>query len=237
MNIILFEEFPPQNLIPNGDYRHHHIRKILHLSVGDKFRLGVINGPSGKATITAITKAGIAFTFQEESGSAPLWDVSLLVAQVRPICMKRILREAVSIGVKEIITFTSDTTEASYGKSKLYSSGEYWKYMVDGAMQAGQTAIGELKLEKDLKGILEKYSWSGKLVLDIAPQSKRFSALDVPKEPVVLAIGPERGWSSAERELFKAHEFQFCSLGERILRTETASAVALMLLLSTMGYL
>jgi 16S rRNA (uracil1498-N3)-methyltransferase len=44
---------------------------------------------------------------------------------------------------------------------------------------------------------------------------------------IVVAIGPEGGWSFEETEIFLSHGFQAVSLGDRILRTETA-AIALM---------
>ncbi len=237
MNIVLFEEFPPQNLIPNGDYRAHHIKKILKLGIGDQFKVGVINGPSGMGTVVSITKEGISFDFQKEAEGDALFDLTLLIAQVRPICMKRILRDAVMIGVGKIVTFTSDTTERSYAESKLWSTGEYYKYMVDGAMQSGATGMGELLLEDDLKSVLNKYSWAGKVVLDVGEGNPSLAAIEELPTPSVLAIGPERGWSEAERGLFRANGFQFYSLGNRILRSETASASALMLLLGRLGYL
>lgn len=42
---------------------------------------------------------------------------------------------------------------------------------------------------------------------------------------VVAAIGPERGWSDAERSFFISNGFEPLSLGERVLRTEAAAIV------------
>jgi RsmE family RNA methyltransferase len=42
----------------------------------------------------------------------------------------------------------------------------------------------------------------------------------------VLAVGPERGWSDRERELFEQAGFLRLSMGKRALRTETACAAA-----------
>jgi 16S rRNA U1498 N3-methylase RsmE len=43
---------------------------------------------------------------------------------------------------------------------------------------------------------------------------------------LVLAIGPERGWSERERRLFQEAGFGAFGLGRRILRTETACILA-----------
>ena len=43
----------------------------------------------------------------------------------------------------------------------------------------------------------------------------------------VLAIGPEGGWVQEELELFASSSFSFASLGQRVLRSETATIVSL----------
>ncbi len=42
-----------------------------------------------------------------------------------------------------------------------------------------------------------------------------------------LAIGPEGGWTQEEMALFTAQNWQFTTLGPRILRAETAAIAAL----------
>ena len=56
-------------------------------------------------------------------------------------------------------------------------------------------------------------------------------------KPVVVAFGPERGWSAAERDLFRAHAFTFAHLGPRVLRTETAVIAAVALIRAKLGLL
>lgn len=47
---------------------------------------------------------------------------------------------------------------------------------------------------------------------------------------VVLAIGPERGWTEDEAQLFQRdHDFKMCTLGTSILRVDTAVVSALAL--------
>jgi RsmE family RNA methyltransferase len=46
---------------------------------------------------------------------------------------------------------------------------------------------------------------------------------------LTLAFGPERGWGPADRAALRAAGFTLCSLGERVLRLETAVTAALAL--------
>jgi 16S rRNA (uracil1498-N3)-methyltransferase len=52
---------------------------------------------------------------------------------------------------------------------------------------------------------------------------------------LVLAIGPEGGWSPRDRELLRAAGFEGMRLGPRILRTETAGIAAIAVLQSRLG--
>ena len=54
---------------------------------------------------------------------------------------------------------------------------------------------------------------------------------------VVAAIGSERGWTAAERRLFCEAGFTLCSMGQRVLRTETAATTATAIILSQMEIL
>ncbi|MEB3211190.1 MAG: 16S rRNA (uracil(1498)-N(3))-methyltransferase [Leptolyngbyaceae bacterium] len=51
---------------------------------------------------------------------------------------------------------------------------------------------------------------------------------------IILAVGPEGGWTPEEIEMAIAHGFQAVSLGQRILRAVTAPMVALSLVASVM---
>ena len=54
---------------------------------------------------------------------------------------------------------------------------------------------------------------------------------------VTLALGPERGWSAAERNLLRSQGFTLVHLGTRVLRVETAVVAAVTLVRSARGWL
>lgn len=239
MNIILFEQVPQDRFLGCDDFRYAHIRDVLHLQAGDSFFMGEVNGPSGMATITAMDEHGLEFLWQAEHPHVPLYPVGLLVGHVRPICMKRILREAVSLGVESIMVSGTDTSEKSYRDAKLWSTGEYEKYLFDGAMQAASTGMSSIQFidhVSDVAGLLGGYDV--KIVLDnVTGGQPSLSSYHHEGHRVLLAVGPERGWSDSERSWFAAHGFECRTLGRRVLRTETACSAGVAVLLSRMGLL
>jgi 16S rRNA U1498 N3-methylase RsmE len=178
--------------------------------------------------------------------------------------MKRILREAVSLGVGEIWTAGTDLGEKSYREAKLWLKGTYRSYLLDGAQQAGETAVPALRQFRNLADAFQAADESkpdaAKLILDPVPGSsglfrtarELLSSHGMPKpagsaesaEPaesagkhVMLAVGSERGWSERERILYAQHDWISTELGSRILRTETACSAGISVLLAALGYL
>ncbi len=234
MNIILFDEKP--SFIPAGDERARHITSVLHLKAGDVFKAGVINGKSLTCTIDCITSEGIKISAAEEEDLSALYPLTLMLALVRPISMRRILREAVSLGVGRIMLLRSDLGEKSYMDAGIYKSGEYRKILIDGAMQSGFTGVPETLFFSSLDEAIGADDNKTRVLLDNKIGTERLSRMSL-KGPVTIAIGPERGWSERERTLMLESAFIPSLIGERILRTETASSVAIALALGAMDIL
>lgn len=233
MNIILFEE--GLSFFPSSDVRAQHIRKVLHLKKGDSFKCGEINKSQGRAVITDDGDGGLTFSYIREKNCAFPYPITLIVAQTRPICMRRILRESASMGVERLLLPITDLGEKSYSSSSLYTSGEYKSILLDGAMQSGSSRVSECLVLSSLEEAVENSACDISLLLDNVVGSVLLSSLDLKGKSVALAIGGERGWSGRERKYLMSKGFIPTVLGERILRTETAVPFSVALALSRMG--
>jgi len=247
------------------DERAKHIRSVLHKTEGDSFEAGVIGGMAGSAHITRIDDHGsmhggahgtLCFTFTPRTDGKPLYPVKMLIGFPRPIQLKRLFRDMAGIGVAEIHLAGTELGEKSYMQSNLFERGTAEALLRDGSAQAKSTHVPRLFLHKTLADCLNEAAGD-----TAAPEAHRF-ALDIAAEialtdalrekiadglaawtpqgiiaPVWAAIGSERGWTDGERELLKGAGFTLVSMGNRVLRTETAATVAAALLLSAMGVL
>ena len=235
MNIILFRE--GESSLKRGDERFDHIKRILHMREGDSFKAGIINGMQGTARIERMDDDEILLSFSFSEDGSMLYPLTLIIAQVRPICMKRILREAVSLGVCHLILPVSDLGEKSYLSSSLYQREEYKDILLDGAMQAGFTGVPRAELAPSLDAAISLDDSDERILMDNVIGSVPLSSLSLKDRSVTLVIGPERGWSERERNLLLTSGYTPCLLGSRILRTETASSAAAAVALSCMGLL
>lgn len=233
MNILLIEKGEESFL--SSDRRYSHIKSVLRLSVGDRFKIGEINGRRGWAEILSLDDERMTFTSSFESIIDKSYPLDLIVAQVRPISMKRILRDSASIGIRRLILPISELGERSYSQSHLYKEEGYRNLILDGAMQAGKTNLTEVHFPKSLEEAIEM-SEGERILLD-KEGAISLSKADLSGKSVTLSIGPERGWTAREQEAFIKSGFKRMSLGERILRTETAVVFSSSLALSRMGLL
>ncbi|UTC75219.1 16S rRNA (uracil(1498)-N(3))-methyltransferase [Treponema sp. OMZ 792] len=247
-----------------NDERYQHIKKVLHLKEGDVFKAGLINGNIGKALISHLSEEKIVFSFSPnasvksradkgagkiddntdadkiERKPLPLPPIKIILGFPRPIQLRRILRDAASLGFAEIILCGTELGERSYLRSNLSSSEEIKKYIIDGISQAGQTLMPKFyfcnSVKEALKDIKNSSFKGSKVLLDIGafPSLSTFKMQE--GEDLTIAIGSERGWTQNERESFLAEGFVSYSMGKRILRTETALTSALAVLLANNGF-
>ena len=255
MNICLFTENEiecPQPFLPFTDKRAQHILKVLHKVKGDSFTAGVIDGASGTALITGIddTAKKIYFDFTANVKGKPLNPVKMIVGFVRPIQLRRLLRDVAALGVCELHLTGTELGEKSYMQSDLAQPDKLYELLLEGTIQAGSTHVPKVFVHKTLKECLE-YTRSLSLSKGSKGQQKeQLICLDNINPAcslgqvdfsgaagVVAAIGSERGWTDKERALLEQAGFIRCGMGERIMRTETAVTVAGAIILNSMGVL
>ena len=232
MNIILFERDEIDQRLPLADERAQHILSVLRRVAGDTFDAGIIDGARGKATLLATGTDGLELEFSWSEEEPPLPPIDLVVGLSRPQTSRKILQEATALGVRSMSFVNTERGEASYGKSRLWSTGEWRRHLVAGAAQAFTTRLPKVVFGDDLdQSIGQSPEGALRIVLDnyespcaLAAHLRPPATMD---PEILLCVGSERGWTRAERELFRQSDFLFAHLGTRPLRTETAVIAAI----------
>ncbi len=230
MNRILFEAGFDRTTLPASDPRLEHIRGVLRAKPGDVLDIGIINGATGKGTVLASGPEGLVLAAQWNAPPPALPEVSLLVGMPRPQTARKILFEATTLGVDRLVFFNADRSDPAYGKSRLWTTEEWRTHLVRGAEQAFDTHLPEIVHEAALDtaiGCIDDERC--RLALDVYEGTASLGAR-IPEGGAALAIGPERGWTSRERTLFRSNGFELVHLGPRVLRVETSAVAALALL-------
>ena len=255
VNIVLFEEGELASPLPLCDHRVKHIQKILKKGVGDSFDAGIVNGAAGTAEIRSVSPQGMEFRFEASGDGKPLHPVTMIIGFPRPIQLKRLLRDIASLGVSQVHLCGTELGEKSYLKATLSQPEELTAMLKDGSIQAKSTHVPQVFVHQDVASCLDFVTGNDSIRVAGNPRihvaldnieptaslqgflSSKFSADEVKKAGVVAAIGSERGWTDNERQLFRKKGFTLCSMGERVLRTETAATTAVAIILSNMEIL
>lgn len=127
----------------------------------------------------------------------------------------------VQAGVSDITPLETRYTVAKWAK---YRQERCERIAQTAAKQCGRGLIPSLHEAQPLNSwCIQQSAKAVKLLLD--PDGEVLPPL-TPGQSVVLAVGPEGGFSDEEVDVLKAHEFLPVRLGQRRLRAETAAAVA-----------
>jgi RsmE family RNA methyltransferase len=210
-----------------------YLEELHDLEVGRKLKLNVLNGPIGYGEILNYTKSELTLKFSGNLAPIPLCPISLIVAVPRPQTQKKIIHLASSVGIKRLIFVRCANTEKSYLSSKSISvDGIFWE-MIKGLEQSGQSLAPDIfvapKFNPFVQDELPKLIQENqtRILFDTTTSEKSLHDSAPSIEEAILAFGPELGWNDHERVMFKSLGFITALLGARILRSETAVALAL----------
>ncbi|MDK9707306.1 MAG: 16S rRNA (uracil(1498)-N(3))-methyltransferase [Desulforhopalus sp.] len=232
MNIILAEAAEVEgDLLTLADGRAEHIVKVLRSEVGDRLRVGVINGLKGYGTLLALEKkfpfqATLRLELNEPPGQLPPLD--LILALPRPIMLKRVLSQVTALGVGSIHLVNANRVEKSFWEAGLLAPEEYRPHLLHGLEQAVDTRLPEIRLHPKFKPFIEDFcpaltgNYGDRLVADPGGEHRLVDMAGRHSGRVLLAVGPEGGWVDFEIGKFREQGFSCCTLGERILKVDTA---------------
>lgn len=238
MNLILLE---PAEVDSAGrahlvGKRAAHIREVLKAARGHTVRVGVVDGPSGTASVEEVGEPGVTLKCTLEKDVPPRPAVDLLLALPRPKVMRRLWAQLAAAGVGRIVLTNASKVERVYFDTHVLKPETYRPLLIEGLQQAQDTRLPEVSIHKQFKILVEdeldKLFPSGARLLADPSAPHRVGEM-IPPGPdvrVLLAVGPEGGWTEYELKLLAAHGFQPVSMGDRTLRSDTACVALLALI-------
>ena len=137
------------------------------------------------------------------------------------------VQKAVELGVNSIAPLFTSHGNVKLTEDRTKTRHEHWrKIIIHACEQCGRTEVPTLHMPVDITEWITEDRAGHKLIL--SPAGKLFTHSNIPTlQKVVLLIGPEGGFSSAEVDMAVNAGYEEVSLGSRILRTETAVSAAI----------
>ncbi|MCB0318400.1 MAG: RNA methyltransferase [Bdellovibrionales bacterium] len=200
------------------------------LSTGISLKAGIFNSDLGTAKVLKVGEI-LELEFIPKHSPPKRLPVCLLCGLSRPQTVKKIIQSAVLFGIEELHFVKTEFGEKSYLDSKLLQQENIQREIELGLEQAVDTIPPKIYIHRDFESFInEKIDTLIKNYQNcFFADTQNTDCVQVSKSSnkFLIAIGPEPGWSSKEKTSFLTKNFKAVSLGERILRTETASSALL----------
>jgi 16S rRNA (uracil1498-N3)-methyltransferase len=206
--------------------QHHYLTRVIRLQNGAQFH--AIDG-TGNIYLAEIAKDTAQIiqliTTDNRELSQP---VTLICALPKGNNFDDLVRACTELGVTEIIPALSDRTLLQPSPQKL----QRWRKIAqEAAEQSERSFVPTIAEPQALAAIFDRLpTVAHKYICEARGEHPHLLTClqSTPMtEPIVLAIGPEGGWTDGELDRAVKSGFQPVSLGQRILRTITAPIVAL----------
>ena len=199
-----------------------HIQQHLKLQVGDSIKVGQKNGLKGTAVVAQMDDRVLRLEQMvlDQAPAAKL-PLTLVVALPRPKVLRRLVKDAVTLGVEQLILIHSYRVEKSYWQTPFLQQLD--SYVELGLEQAGDTVWPQIHCFKRFRPFVEDVL-PGLIGDRVAFVAHPYADNAMPRainQPAVLVVGPEGGFIPFEIDLLQQNGCQAASLGSRILRTET----------------
>lgn len=213
-----------------------HIQRALRLGTGDSIVVFDGSGKEyeGKIIRKERTSVVIQITRLFSSGEESLLEITLAQSLLKGEKMDYLIQKATELGVKEIIPFFSARSVPLLDRSKSLEKVGRWERIAIGASkQCGRGRIPKIDHLRDYADMLSLPTRESlRLILSERGGGKLKEILrkSEGKRNVFFIVGPEGGWSQQELEEAKGMGFIPISMGQRILRAETASLCMLSIL-------
>jgi 16S rRNA (uracil1498-N3)-methyltransferase len=216
----------------------NHVARVLRLREGAS--LIVFDGTGGeyRAEITRVAGGDVHARLKEfvPGAAEPSLRVTLVQGISRGERMDWTLQKATELGVAAIIPVLTARSVVRLDDRQSQKKREHWQAIVVNACeQCGRTRVPEIATPTGLREFLATSKKEGlRLALSPIAQGSLAGLVSVPQK-VELLIGPEGGLDADEHVLAEAAGYLAVQLGPRVLRTETASVVALSVLQALWG--
>jgi 16S rRNA (uracil1498-N3)-methyltransferase len=208
--------------------QQHYLGRVLRLRTGDRFI-----AMDGRGTWWLAQLQGEQAQVVESLSVATELPVSitLMVALPKSSGFDDIVRTCTELGVSCIAPVLSDRTLLNPSSQKL----ERWRRIAVEASEQSERSFVPTVLEPvTFSTAIASHQATQRYICEARgdyPHLKNVISADATE--IIIATGPEGGWTANEIEIAIADGFQPVSLGRRILRAVTAPVVALSIISAT----
>jgi 16S rRNA (uracil1498-N3)-methyltransferase len=210
------------------DDNAHYVRTVLRLK--ESAQIVVFNGQGGEyvGTLSEVSRKAVRIHVEQFINRSIESNLNLILGLgiSRGDRMDFSVQKAVELGTTQITPLCTARCVVQFNAEKKSQRLNHWQKIAQhAAEQSGRTIVPNLA---DIQTLPDWVSQPQGLKIFLDPYANTsLKQLSPEQNTVILLTGPEGGFTDEERQFVIAAGFIPVRLGQRILRTETASLAAL----------
>lgn len=205
-----------------------HLARVLRIEAGQTFEI-TDNSRVWLASVETARKDLVRFRVIEEIASGPeIPHVALYLSLIKFERFEWAVEKATELGVARIVPVEASRSEQGLLAGAMKRVERWRRIAHEASEQARRLRAPVIANPVRFREALEDTS-THRVWMDEQSGAKPLSEIFTlrPGDTCAVMIGPEGGWSDAEREDFIEKKWAGASLGPMILRAETAASAAL----------
>ena len=210
-----------------------HLSRVLRARIGQEFDI-TTGDEVRRARITAITNDRVEFELGDRIPTPIPVQETLGLGIFKFDRMEWAIEKCTELGAARIIPVIAARTETHLAVAAAKRADRWRRIALQATEQSRRISPPEISQPLKLKDALALPGSIRILLSEAEPDATLKDVLHSNRRDggVVLALGPEGGWTSEELKLFHNQGWLSASLGNTILRAETAAIAALAVVMS-----
>jgi 16S rRNA (uracil1498-N3)-methyltransferase len=213
-----------------------HLSRVLRARIGQEFDITTGN-EARRGRVTAIAPDRVEFELGDEIPAPVTVQVTLALSIFKFDRMEWAIEKAAELGAGRIVPVIARRTEPHLAAAAAKRIDRWRRIALQAAEQSRRVSPPEISSPLKLK---DAAALQGSMRVVLSETETETMLKDVLQScahdgDVVLAFGPEGGWTDEELKLFQEAGWISASLGSNILRAETAAIAGLAIIQSELS--
>jgi 16S rRNA (uracil1498-N3)-methyltransferase len=213
-----------------GDHAHH-LAQVLRAQVGQEFDLST-GAEVRRGKIISVHPDRVEFELGASIAQAALAEITVAISVFKFDRMEWVVEKCAELGVTRIVPVIAGRTEKHLAAAAAKRVERWRRIVQQAAEQSRRTSVPEIAAPIKLKDQLAVTGETRIVLSEMEQDVMLKDAIPKDADSVLLAFGPEGGWTEQELEAFREAGWTSASLGNTILRAETAIIAAIAVVVS-----
>jgi len=210
-----------------------HLSRVLRARIGQEFDIST-GSEVRLGRVTSISSERVEFELGEAVSLPASPQITLALSVFKFDRMEWAIEKCTELGVSRIVPVIARRTEAHLAAAAAKRVERWHRIARQAAEQSRQLSPPEIANPVKFK---DAVALSGRTRIVLSESEDQATLKETlqshaPGGDVVLAFGPEGGWTEAELEMFRNAGWSVASLGNTVLRSETAAIAAVAIALA-----